>query len=240
MVAVMTRSLHLTTPLMKGPDVSALQKALDVTADGEYGPATAAAVKSRKYAIGYLQRNVNEVADATFQQFLLHGVPKSRIDMALRAKSRAPKTTKRQKLLALAVAQIGVKESPPGSNRVLYSAWYGVVGPWCAMFQSWCAHSVGMAFKYAYVPYVVADARAAKNGLHVVAFADAIPGDFVCYDWDKDGVADHIGCLEKKLTATSFDAIEGNTSVGNESDGGEVMRRGRFTSDVLAFVRCVG
>lgn len=237
------RTLHLTTPLMTGLDVRSLQKTLGVDVDGEYGQVTAASVKKRKYAMGYLQSNVNEVADPTFQNFLFNGVPKSRLDMRARAKLRAPKPptlTKHEHLLAVAITQIGVKESPPDSNVVLYSTWYGMgPGAWCAMFQSWCAHQVGMAFKYAYVPYVVRDATAAKNGLHVVGWDAVLPGDFVCYDWDGDKVADHIGVFEKKLTATTFDAIEGNTAAGNDSNGGEVMRRERNTSNVQAFVRCV-
>jgi hypothetical protein len=35
----------------------------------------------------------------------------------------------------------------------------------------------------------------------------------------------------------SFQAIEGNTGMGNDSNGGEVMRRQRLVSQVVAFVR---
>ena len=51
------RSLHLTNPLMKGPDIEELQRLLapyhpgDI--DGEYGSFTAAAVKRAKFALGY-------------------------------------------------------------------------------------------------------------------------------------------------------------------------------------------
>lgn len=34
-------------------------------------------------------------------------------------------------LLHKAQSQIGIKESPAGSNRVKYSRWYGLIGPWC-------------------------------------------------------------------------------------------------------------
>src|SRR5262245_10969388 len=43
-----------------------------------------------------------------------------------------PQTTLRQQALELAVTQLGIKESPSGSNQVKYSDWYGMVGPWCA------------------------------------------------------------------------------------------------------------
>jgi hypothetical protein len=51
------RTLHLTNPLMTGDDVKTLQALLEPyhpgEPDGEYGPATAAAVKRAKWALGY-------------------------------------------------------------------------------------------------------------------------------------------------------------------------------------------
>ncbi len=139
----------------------------------------------------------------------------------------------RQAALELAVSQIGVKESPPDSNQVKYSSWYGMVGPWCAMFVTWCyetnkrreSPSFVKGSRYAYVPYIVADARAGKNGL--VTTDDPVPGDLVCYDWQWDSEYDHVGLFEKWAGGGSFQAIEGNTSTSNQSNGGQVMRRTR-------------
>ena len=135
--------------------------------------------------------------------------------------------------LVVAVGELGTKESPPNSNVVKYSKWYGITGPWCAMFVSWVAWKSDIEFHYAYVPYVVADARAKRNGLRVTS--DPQPGDIVCYDWD-GGVADHIGIFEKWHADGTFSAIEGNTSLSNNSNGGEVMRRKRYRNQVEAFV----
>jgi hypothetical protein len=66
------------------------------------------------------------------------------------------------------------------------------------------------------------------------------PGDLVCFDWEGNGVADHIGLYEKDLPGSEFQTIEGNTSVGNNSNGGEVMRRKRNRSQVQAFVHVGG
>src|SRR5262252_5192294 len=33
-----------------------------------------------------------------------------------------------------AIGQIGTKENPANSNQCPYTQWYGMVGPWCAMF----------------------------------------------------------------------------------------------------------
>ncbi len=47
-------------------------------------------------------------------------------------------------LIKIAESQIGVKESPSGSNNVKYNTWYyghavsGDAWPWCCAFVSWC------------------------------------------------------------------------------------------------------
>ena len=113
-----------------------------------------------------------------------------------------PETSLRERALARAVTQLGVKESPAGSNQTPYTKWYGMVGPWCAMFCTWCLRAGGRqspSFKqgvsYAYVPYIVSDARAGRNGLSVTS--SPLPGDLVCYDWYYDGTFDHVGLFER-------------------------------------------
>lgn len=142
--------------------------------------------------------------------------------------------------LKKAISQLGVKESPPNSNRCKYTAWYNLVGPWCAIFTTWSyelgasdVHKQAPSFvrgqRYAYVPFIVADARASVNGLRTTD--DPIPGDLACFDWDVTGYGaeyDHVGIFERWLSEPStFSCIEGNTSLGNDSNGGQVMRRTR-------------
>jgi len=151
------------------------------------------------------------------------------------------KDTLRQTALAKSVSQIGTKESPAGSNQCKYCDWYGMVGPWCAMFVTWCYETCGdsPAFvkgsRYAYVPYVVSDAQNSRYGLSVTS--SPIPGDLVCYDWD-GGDYDHIGIFESG-NSNNWNAIEGNTSTSNNSNGGEVMRRNRQRQQAakICFVR---
>jgi len=159
-----------------------------------------------------------------------------------------PQPSKALKLLALeeCVKWLGTKESPYGSNKCKFTDWYGMVGPWCAMFQcySWVTAAQNSAKEcpswirgtyYAYVPYVVSDAKANRRGLSVTNSPQ--PGDLVCYDWGRDLVPDHIGIFESG-NASSWVAIEGNTSTGNQSNGGEVMRRQRKSTDAaITFVR---
>jgi hypothetical protein len=145
--------------------------------------------------------------------------------------------TVRGAALTRALSQLGVTESPAGSNMNPYGAWYGMNGvPWCAIFVTWAyehgaddldedSPSFIKGQRYSYCPYVVSDARNGNYGLRTTD--DPIPGDLVVYDWQSDTVYDHIGLFEAWLDPQTFTAIEANTSLDNDSNGGEVMRRTR-------------
>jgi peptidoglycan hydrolase-like protein with peptidoglycan-binding domain len=137
--------------------------------------------------------------------------------------------TTAQQVLAIAVGEIGYKESPPGSNHNKYGVWYGMDRqPWCAMFVSYCFFTADMPLVittpkgFAFCPYGV-------NWFKNKGWWHTTPkvGDVVFYDWRGDGVSDHVGIVEKVNPNGSIIAIEGNTSVGNDSNGGQVMRRTR-------------
>ena len=125
----------------------------------------------------------------------------------------------RERALVFSRTHIGEKEAPAGSNNTKYGAWYGVnYQPWCAIFCTYCfevgaggSPSFTRGSNYAYVPYVVQDARNSRNGLSVTGAP--IPGDLVCYDWNSDGTYDHIGIFEAwdNSGRSEFTAIEGNT-----------------------------
>lgn len=151
--------------------------------------------------------------------------------------------TTRQLALAGAVRWLDYKESPSGSNKTTFGSWYGMdYQPWCAMFVTYCyvveaggspAFARGSA--YSYVPYLLDNAKMSRGGLWVTT--DPIPGDLVCFDWGYDGVPDHIGIFESG-SSSDFIAIEGNTSTSDNSNGGQVMRRSRRSTDArISFVR---
>lgn len=143
------------------------------------------------------------------------------------------------KLLALAREQLGTTESPPGSNNVKYNtAYYGgpVHGsgyPWCCVFIWWLFRECGLSDlfcggqKTAYCPFVVQYAR--DNGKWRT---DGYrPGDLLLYDWDDDGVADHIGICETDTDEGGhLWAIEGNC-------GDAVQRARRWTGSILGAYR---
>lgn len=179
-------------------------------------------------------------------QPLLDATAVDLIERAVQQYKNASGKKVRERALERAQGQIGVKESPFGSNECKYTDWYGMVGPWCAMFTTWCyelgAQDLGKdspafvrGMYYAYVPYTVDDARNKRRGLSTTT--SPIPGDLVAYDWSRDGVFDHIGVFEDG-TSFSWHAVEGNTSTSNNSNGGEVMRRTRSASDAnTVFIR---
>jgi hypothetical protein len=158
----------------------------------------------------------------------------------------APKPGNRA--LAEAVRHVGVRESPPGSNRTMFGRWFGVDGvPWCAIFVSYCFsvgagvtlcrgwHGAGVTPRgVAYVPtletWLHATGRSLGDGV------SPAPGDLVIFDWD-GGLPDHVGIVIATHAGGQLETVEGNTAVGNDSDGGEVMRRRRRVEQVSTFGR---
>lgn len=118
-------------------------------------------------------------------------------------------------VLNLAASQLGVSETPPGSNNVVYNTWYyghPVSGPdyaWCAVFVMWCFNRLGawplLHTQSAYVPTMFAQMKAA--GMQV---PEGQPGDVVCFQFDS-GLLDHVGIVEKRIGPGVYQTIEGNT-----------------------------
>jgi hypothetical protein len=221
----------------------------DGAVDSEYGPLTAQAVHRAKFWLGYSASTINQVAGGHLRD-LLAGKAKLSLAMAARRHVRVAQhqaalkaRPTRVKALGYAISQIGQTEHPANSNICKFTEWYGEDGaPWCAMFVSWCYVQAGSkAFQagvhYAYCPYIVADARAGRNNLTITH--DPQPGDLVLYDWDGDGVADHVGLFREWNGPghVAFTAVEGNTSGSSNSNGGIVMNRpDRLIGEVIAFV----
>lgn len=139
-----------------------------------------------------------------------------------------------KELLEIARGELGTKEYPANSNRVKYSSWYGLTGPWCVMFIMWTFHYAGVALPTRTASCTTLMKAAKAAGCWVTSGYRA--GDVVIFDWGGDKVPDHCGIVES-VTGSQIVAIEGNTAVGNDSDGGEVMRRTRTAGKILGAVR---
>lgn len=151
-------------------------------------------------------------------------------------------------LLDIARRELGVRETPMNSNNVKYNTAYysrevydglwGTTFAWCVVFVWWCFQQAGAAELF-YGGGKTASCTALRdwakqNGQWVTG--GYRPGDVVIYDWHDDGKPDHCGIIET-VGGSTVVAIEGNTAIGNDSNGGEVMRRTRTLSDIMGAVR---
>lgn len=153
---------------------------------------------------------------------------------------------KASEILKIAKKEIGVKEKPSGSNCVKYNTEYygkkvkGSSYSWCAVFVWWVfkkAKASKLFYdgkKCSYCP-TIGDWAIAKK--LTVSKASGKPGDIVLFDFNSNGTSDHIGIIEKKNSDGTYTTIEGNTSVTSNDNGGKVMRRKRYISQINYIIR---
>ena len=137
---------------------------------------------------------------------------------------------------ALAAGEIGVSESPAGSNTVRYNTEYygrkvsGGAYPWCVVFLWWVfrqARASGLFYgggKTASCGTLRSYAK--RHGQWVTA--DYRPGDILIYDFSgKQSTPEHAGILERLEPDGTLVTLEGNTGAGSDANGGAVQRRRR-------------
>lgn len=117
-----------------------------------------------------------------------------------------------------------------------WGSYYGENGvPYCGMFVSWVFNKAGATcagLPGAYTPTML---NAGKQAGKAVATRDAKPGDVVYFDWEGDGVTDHVGIVESN-NGSYLTTIEGNTT-GTDGRSGGVNRRTRAYSNVSGVIR---
>lgn len=147
------------------------------------------------------------------------------------------------KVIEEAKKHVGYVEGKNKDN--IFGKWYGANhSPWCAAFVSYVLNHAGFG-------KLIAGAQTAKGfnscGSGIAFFKkhhawhpvkDAVKGDLVFFDWERDGEQDHVGIVvrnfpEKKQVET----IEGNTSDVSHSNGGTVQRKIRNYSVIMGVGR---
>lgn len=145
-----------------------------------------------------------------------------------------------ESIIEIATAEIGTKESPRNSNKTKYGDWFGLQNlPWCGIFVSWCYAMAGkplgnIGFLKGFAGCQTAVAHFKRKDKIVTTPKE---GDIVFFDWNRDGRFDHVGIYVNHLDSNHFETIEGNTSLGNQSNGGQVMSRVRTYGNGVLFVR---
>ena len=110
-------------------------------------------------------------------------------------------------LMELAKQQVGNVGGYP------YWSWYGFNSrvEWCACFVSWCYNQAGKSeprfagCEWQGVPWFQSRGQWGSRGYENIA-----PGDAIFFDWDLDGVADHVGLVLGRDGSRVY-TVEGNS-----------------------------
>ena len=112
-----------------------------------------------------------------------------------------------QAVVDIAKSQVGNVGGQP------YWSWYGFNSrvEWCACFVSWCYNQAGKSeprfagCEWQGVPWFQSRGQWGARGYENIA-----PGDAIFFDWDLDGVADHVGLVLGRDGSRVY-TVEGNS-----------------------------
>src|SRR3954464_4584226 len=139
------------------------------------------------------------------------------------------------RMVAMAQAEVGQAEQPPGSNNSPRIAQYRSAtagapgpGPWCAYFVSWLARQSGVPVGdhgqgFGSVDALYAWAQKSGRAAPASSGQNPKPGDLIVWD-------EHIGIVESVKPDGSIQTIEGNSS-------DRVSRRVHAKGDAIGYVR---
>ena len=120
-----------------------------------------------------------------------------------------------RELLAIAKKQIG-----NGGSK--YQTYVGKSGSWCDMFVYWLFNANGCSSLLPWTglqkTYCPASIKWCRKKLAEIPPYLAMACDVIYFDWDKNGVPNHIGIVEEKVSTAVINTIEGNTSGGIVDD----------------------
>ena len=142
-------------------------------------------------------------------------------------------------IVDIAKKEVGTVESPKNTNKTKYGKWFGWDGvAWCGIFVSYCYFMAGKPLKGVGFTKGFAGCQTAVAYYKKMGWITENPvaGDIVFFDWNLDSRYDHTGIFVEKIDNTTFETVEGNTAVGNDSNGGKVMIRHRNFGRKVLFV----
>lgn len=149
-------------------------------------------------------------------------------------------------IMTKAISYLNTKESPANSNNVIFNTHYygkavtGSAYPWCCTYV-WDIFRLAGASdlfyggkKTAYCPTVETWGKSNKL---TVDKSKGKYADIVLFDFTGRGISGHIGFIVQKNSDGTYKTLEGNTAVGNDSNGGCVMYRTRSRSSIRCIIR---
>ena len=112
-------------------------------------------------------------------------------------------------MVSVAMAQVGNQ----GGQK--FWSWYGFNGrvEWCACFVSWCADQCGLITSGAVPKFASCPAGVEwfkSHGKWEDNSYSPAAGTIIFFDWDRDGVSDHVGIVEKCENGRVY-TVEGNS-----------------------------
>ena len=119
----------------------------------------------------------------------------------------------------LAIVEVA-KSQVGNQGGMIYKTWYGLhpTDSWCAAFVSWCADQCGYIDANVFPMFASCgdgiNNYFKPNGIYWSASQGTFipsPGNLVFFDWEHDGVQDHVGIVEKYENGIIY-TIEGNSS----------------------------
>lgn len=114
-----------------------------------------------------------------------------------------------QAIVEVALTQLGNKGGQP------YWSWYGFESrvEWCACFVSWCADQCGY-IENGIIPKFAGCVDGSnwfkRNGQWQDRNYEPQAGDIIFFDWEGDGLTDHVGIVERVENGTVY-TVEGNS-----------------------------
>ena len=201
-----------------GPTVTKLQQLLAARGydpgpvDGQFGPQTRGAVVR-------FQRDAGLVVDGLVAAQTWRALESGSFEPARPSRPTVPTppvaggrdAAFRQRILSVAEGEVGTVERTNRNDGEVgkYPAFFGRGREaYCADFVSWVMHQSGGTLNDPYCPTVRNKLIAAG---HWKGKGNPQPGDIVLFDWDRDGLADHVGLVKSVNANGTLTTLEGNT-----------------------------
>ena len=131
---------------------------------------------------------------------------------------------------------IAITQKHLGQGGAVFRKYCGLPSgaAWCNAFVDYIAYEGGVSTLYfngkkeTYCPHSIAWC---KKNLAQVPLYFALPGDIIYFDWDRNGVPNHIGLVRARKSSSEIYTVEGNTN------GGKVANKTRPAKYVCGIYR---